>query len=101
MRLLIRVTATDIAKGCKSNGNNCPIARALYRRMRRPFMPYVGSQMRFHVPGNEPLFAIEHTPQTREFIGNFDSHSAERQKLAKPFDFLLDVPSKWAFMFKR
>lgn len=104
MKLVIRVTANDIKQGCRAKGDNCPIARAIMRRMKKPFGVNVGSSLRFGVWNqafSDPMFTVEHSQRTRDFVANFDSYSALANANAKPFEFLLDVPNKWAFMFKR
>ena len=104
----IYVTPADIARGCKGKSDNCPIARAVNRKLAMPYTAEVGGTLiniRAIVLGTKskdgsraplvetgPILATIPLPdKASTFIGNYDSSSEEFPR----FNFRVPVPVRF------
>lgn len=91
----ITVTAEDIAKGCLGSAWNCPIARAIQRRLRGGYFAHAGQttyavRQRFiHVAGTALIFRGPMPFEASEFVRAFDA-----SKPVEPFEFEIDLPEE-------
>lgn len=115
MKTRIYVTPADIKGGCRENSENCPVARAVNRRMGSGYAACIGvDEVRIHkmrpntlkpsvfptgnahpfTNGNlidpNPILAITLPSIARSFIRNFDYN----QNTLPRFNFRLDIPAE-------
>lgn len=84
-RVRFRVTALDIAKGCKMDTKKCPIARSLMRHSFRTV--YVSN---YHIRLNGKRYTLPE--KATQFIHEFDSYlSNYGRDNVQPFNFYLTI----------
>jgi hypothetical protein len=76
---VVTVTADDIARGCQTSANNCPIARAV-RRALRCSGKWISVNWKLSVGKKARIYLLPKSTQT--FIDAFDGGKA-----VKPFSF--------------
>lgn len=83
-RVRFRVTALDIAKGCKMDTKKCPIARSMMRHSFRTV--YVSN---YHVRLNGKKYTLPY--KAKVFINEFDSYIRNGRDNVQPFNFYLTI----------
>lgn len=115
IKVLVRVTARDIAAGKKNDCEFCAIGRAVNRRLKHDFVAQVRSNGAIdilwrkgyqpHPHGGRPhpidveLHRIGGSEKRRNFISYFDS-TFDRDK-AKPFEFTIDIPETLGWVLSK
>lgn len=83
----INVTETDCKRGLQLDAGNCPVGRAIARRLKKGYRPSVGVSY-IEIWGKK-LVSQQETPLLiRTFVSRFD----EDRTTARPFSFELSLP---------
>jgi len=92
MKITVSVTQKDIDQGCASDAENCPIARAINRRLNPGFGAIVGGLgVNIYKTTHAAAFVFSEIFPDRAlaFIAAFDHN-----RKVRPFRFVLDLPER-------
>jgi hypothetical protein len=89
-RLIINVTARDIANGLPRKCDKCPVALAIIRRVDRKYKVEVAPH-EVTVSGDSGSVRVTLPESAKDFISSFDYSD---RALTKPFHFPLELPAK-------
>lgn len=87
MKVRIRVTYNDIKNGIRCDTKNCPIARAISRRVKTKVEVYESILLSNH---GIKKWAIQTPDAGYKFIENFDS-----RRFVRPISFTINIPKKY------
>ena len=92
MELKVNVTAACISLGCKKDGFNCPVARAVMACLPNAWAADVGEDdVDINTSPRSKWVRVPLPKKVREFIGAFDKGLEVR-----PFSFTLNVPKEFS-----
>ncbi len=92
------VTRTDINQGERKNPRNCPVVRAIRRRLLPEFQPVIdpdgGRSYITKFGSRHSLFNLSLPVCVRLFVARFDSDRIRKSRLY-PFDFHITIPVRF------
>jgi len=88
-RVTVNVTARDIANGIRGECRSCPVARAINRLLKKPYVSIVGfSSVCYHsITNSGNVYGPDAPKNASSFIHAFDANQNPQ-----PFKFRMSIP---------
>ena len=91
----IQVTEEHIKDGKRTDCKFCPVALAIRDKVKSEYIVDI-TEIIF-IYNSQRLIKLDHTPETKAFIPDFDSYDPDLPACfqPKPFSFSLDIPQEY------